>query len=139
MKLYFTLHETSELQTDLPLEEADERLRNAYGMYFTGKLEEDQFQMEHVDRNPFRPQITVRLQLTEDGVLAVADMKLHRMMLIFLCAWSLIVIAAAAWKGWLLLVMLIVFWCAGIVGFSLGVRDAKAALLEVLEAVEIIG
>ena len=139
MKLFFTLHETAELQTELELEEANECLKSAYGLQFIGQQQDDAFQMEHVDKNPFRPQITVRLQVNEDGVLAVADMKLHKMMLIFLCIWSLVVVAAAAWRGWLMLVMLPVFWMAGIVGFSLGVNRSKAALIEVLDAMEIIG
>ncbi len=139
MKLYVTLHETSELQTDLPLEEAEERLRNALGTYFSGEAQEDGFHLEHVDRNPFRPQIAARLRVEDSGTLCVAEMKLHQVMLIFLCIWSLVVVAAAAWKGWLLLVMLPVFWGAGITAFSIGVRDARNALLEVLDAVEIIG
>ncbi|MCR4644447.1 MAG: hypothetical protein K5695_03440 [Oscillospiraceae bacterium] len=139
MKLYLTLHETSELQTGLPLEEADERLRNACGNQFTGSQEDDHFQMEHVDRNPFRPQITVRLQLNEDGTLAVAEMKLHRTLLIFLCIWTVFVIAMAAWRGWLLLVMVPVFWAASIVAFSLGVKKSKESLIEVLDATEVIG
>ena len=139
MKLYLTLHETSELQTTLTQEEAEARLLGVCGNQFTGGPEGDHFQIEHVDRNPFRPQITVRLQLNEDGTLAVAEMKLHRTLLIFLCIWMVFVVAMAAWRGWLLLVMVPVFWAAGIVAFSLGVKKSKESLIEVLDATEVIG
>lgn len=139
MKLYLTLHETSELQTTLTQEEAEERLLGACGQQFTGGLEGDHFQMEHVDRNPFRPQITVRLLTNEDGTLAVAEMKLHRTLLIFLCVWMVFVVAMAAWRGWLLLVMVPVFLAMSIIAFSMGVKKSKESLIEVLDATEVIG
>lgn len=139
MKLYFSFHEVSELQTTMTLEESEACLVNAIGSGFTGTQKDDGFQLSHKDVNPFRPEIAVQLRLGDEGVLAVADMKLHPALLVFLCIWSVVVIALAVWRNWLLLVMLPVFWMIAVIAFSVGVDAAKKALTETLDAVEIIG
>lgn len=139
MKLLLRFHETSELQTVMTADEAEERLEAAIGGQFTGKRTEEGFQIAHKDVNPFRPEITVTLHPGDEGVLAVADMKLHPGMLAFLCVWSVIVIAIAVWRNWLLLVMLPVFWLIALIAFSIGVSSAKNDLLTTLDAAEVIG
>lgn len=141
MKLYLTLHETSELQTELTQEECEARLLDAIGLHFTGEKNDEGFHLNHIDKNPFRPEIYVRVLPAEEdpGTLVTAEMKLHPAMFWFLLIWTLFVIGMAAWRGWLLLVMVPVFLAVGVIAFSIGVKHAKESLIEVLDAIEIIG
>ena len=134
MKLNLKLHETAELMTDLPLDEAEKRLRATLGAQFLGKEENGTWFLSHQDHNFFRPALQVTLGLNTEGTTIRTDYRADRTQLIFMCAWTILVVALALWRGLLLLLTLILFWGAVLVGFSVGVRSAGQDLMRQLEA-----
>ncbi|MBQ4464932.1 MAG: hypothetical protein II916_03080 [Oscillospiraceae bacterium] len=139
MKLYPTLHATAEFLTEKSGEECGDTMKIAVGTHFLGKEQDGAWELSHIDRNLFRPVLRLQFVPDDDGLILAADYKPDRMLLIFMLIWSLVVIAAAVWKGLLLLVMLPVFWAVMIVGFSRGVRTANDAILDAFGATEILG
>ena len=124
--------------TDDAPETAAENLRAAMGLHgavLTGKGEGNAFSLTCRSRlpNPFRPELAVTL-LPEDGggTEVHTRMRLHPVILGFLCIWSAVTVGLAAWRGWLLLVMLPVFWGIALAGYVHGCKDAAEALRVVL-------
>jgi hypothetical protein len=139
MKLNLTLHATAELQTDLSLEETEKRLRASVGAQFHGKETDGTWQLSHQDHNFFRPALRVTLGLDGDGTVIRTEYRADKALLIFMCAWTLLVIVLALLRNPLLLLTLLLFWGAVIVGFSAGVKSAGQDLMSLLEAYEVMG
>lgn len=138
MKLSALLHRTAELHADAVSEDAEQILTGALGTQFTGKAAENVWMLSRIDRNPFRPAIQLRFVPEEDGTLLWLDYRADRMLLLFMLVWSLVVIGIAVWKGWLMLVMLPVFWVFVLVGFSSGIKKANQDLIDLFGAYEIM-
>lgn len=138
MKLYPTLHATAELLTGQSSDECSAAMQMLLGVRFNGSEAQEGWTLSHIDRNLFRPALHLRFVPDEDGTILAADYKPDAMLLTFMFVWSLVVAGIAAARGWLLLVMLPVFWAVMIVGFSKGVSQATAALAEEFEASEVV-
>lgn len=138
MKLNMMLHKTTELQTDLALDETEKHLRASIGAQFHGKEENGTWLLAHHDYNFFRPALCVTLGLSDDGTVIRTEYSLDKTLLIFMCAWTLLVIALSVWRGPLLLLTLILFWGAVVAGFFVGVRSADQDLMSLLGAYEIV-
>lgn len=138
MKLFLTLHATAELLTEQTAEECAETMKLALGTKFRGKEDAQGWELSHIDRNFFRPAVHLECVPDADGTILSVKFQPDRMLLIFMCIWTLIVIAVSAWKGWLTLIMLPVFWAVMIVGFSAGVQPVKDALMELFSANEVL-
>ena len=137
MKLYWRLHKTTELHSDLDLSEADKVIRSAVGQQFHGNSDGQGWQLSHIDRNFFRPALRLEIRIDEDGTLIRAEYRMDKTLLIFMCIWSALVIVFSLWKGWLLLVTLLFFWGAVFIGFANGVRQSDQELMALLSAYEI--
>lgn len=138
MKLYVKLHATAELHSDADADSVNDTFSHSIGMQFLGGRTEDGWMLTRADHNFFRPAVTVRMLPEEDGTLVMVQFKPDRGLMIFMAFWSLVVIGIAAWKSWLLLVMLPVFWACVFVGFARGVRDGKNDLIDLLGAYEVL-
>ena len=138
MKLFLKLHATAELHTDADADGVNNTMSHSIGLRLQGKQTDNGWALSRRDRNFFRPAISVRTTPEEDGTLVTADFSADRTLMIFMVLWSLVVIGIAVWKGWLLLVMLPVFWACVFIGFAKGVKDGKQDLIELLGAYEVI-
>ena len=138
MKLYWTLHETTELHTDQTPEEAEKKLRSSIGVQFHGKADGEEWALTHQDMNFFRPALRVRLLPEEDGVLLCAEYRVDKALLIFMCIWTVFVIVLAMIRNPLLLLTLLLFWGVVLVGFSIGVKASNQDLMALLDAYEIL-
>ena len=138
MKLYVTLHATAELHADADADSVNETLGSSLGMRLQGKQTDDGWALSRRDHNFFRPAISVRTTPEEDGTLVTAEFRPDRVLMIFMAVWTLIVIGIAVWRGWLMLVLLPVFWACVFIGFAKGVKDGKQDLIELLGAYEVI-
>ena len=134
MKLNLKLHETEELLTDLSLDETEKRLRATLGAQFLGKEENGTWFLAHQDHNFFRPALQVTLGLNAEGTTIRTEYLVDRTLLIFMCAWTALVIALSLWRGAVLILTLFLFWGAVFVGFSVGVSSAGQDLMRQLEA-----
>ncbi len=103
-----------------------------------GSASDDGWTLSHIDRNLFRPAVFLKIVPDADGTLLWATYKPDRMLLLFMCIWSVIVFVVAAWRSWLLLILLPVFWAVMIAGFSKGVEAANASLMETCSATEVV-
>lgn len=138
MKLYWKLHETTELHTDRTLEDAEKTMRSAVGVQFHGKADGDEWALTHHDRNIFRPSLRLKMNTEEDGTLICAAYRIDKTLLIFMCVWTVIVIGLAIWRNPLLLLTLLLFWGAVLIGFSIGVKASNRDLMALFEAYEIL-
>ncbi len=138
MKLFLKLHATAELHTDADADGVNNTMSHSIGMQFFGGKTDDGWALSRTDHNFFRPAIRLSMCPEEDGTLVTADFSADRTLMIFMVLWSLVVIGIAVWKGWLLLVMLPVFWACVFIGFAKGVKDGKQDLIELLGAYEVI-
>lgn len=138
MKLSVRLHKTAELHAETAPEDAVQTLTGMLGTKFSGKETADGWVLSRLDRNLFRPVIGLRFMPEESGTLLWLDYRVDRMLLIFMLVWSLVVIGIAVWKGWLMLVMLPVFWAFVVIGFSSGVKKANQDLIDLFGAYEIL-
>ena len=130
------LHATAELHTDV--DDVAGVLQTTQGMRFSVKETGDGWLLSRTDHNFFRPAIFVQLLPDEEGTLIRTEFRTDRMLLLFMCIWSLIVVGAAVWKGWLMLVLLPVFWACVWIGFALGVKDGKQDLIDLFGAYEVL-
>ena len=138
MKLYVRLHATAQLHADAGADSVNDTLSHSIGMQFLGTGTDDGWTLYRADHNLFRPVIRVRLLPEEDGTLVTAAFLPDRTLMLFMAAWSLLVIGIAVWRNWLLLILLPLFWACVFIGFARGVRDGKQELMRLLDAYEIL-
>lgn len=137
-------HQKIELHTDLSAEETAEVMRselNSPLSGFHGKEKNEEFVVDYQSRglNAFRPEITLTVLPEEQGASLMVHMGLPMAMTGFMLLWTLIpVLYAVFGRNGLALLLLPVFWVIAVVGFRMGVKPAKEALMALLGAVEVM-
>ena len=140
------LHQKIELHAGLSAEEAEAVFRSELktsGQGFHGKEQNGGFRADYQGRglNAFHPEIHLHILPEEEGgSLLLTELRMARAMLVFMLLWTLIpVILAVFGHNWLALIVIPVFWAIAVVGFRMGVKAAKEALMALFDAVEEVG
>lgn len=133
------LHATAELHSDTDPDSTEMLLRGCLGSAFTGKQKEDDgWELSRLDNNPFRPAVSVRLEPDGEGTLIRVECRPDKILLIFMLAWTALLIGTVFWKGWLMLLTIPVFWAFIFIGFPIGSKGAVQTLTDLLSAYEIL-
>ena len=133
------LHATAELRSDADTEATEALLRSSLGAAFTGKQTGDgEWLLSRLDKNFFRPSVRVRLEADGGETVIRMDCRPDKTLMVFMLVWTAILLVTVLWKGWLMLVMLPVFWACVLIGFPVGVKSAKQALIDRLSAYEVL-
>ena len=133
------LHATAELHADMDPDATQVLLRGGLGASFTGKQKEDEsWELSRLDRNLFRPTVGVSLEPDGDGTLIRVDCRPDKGVMLFMAAWTVLLIGTVIWKGWPMLLSIPVFWAFVFIGFPIGSKGAVQTLTDLLGAYEIL-